>query len=403
MNRTTRVLPLLLGLLAVPHQASANAGTPLLWAGMIHLTVGNAVIGVVEGLLLGWWFGLPRARAIAVMIVANYASAWLGGVLIGGAIAGSLPTDLNSGWRWLWGMVGITYCLTLLLELPFVAWLFRATHGGLNRILRASLAIQSVSYLLLFGCYWMASDTSLYTQVKVVRASDLSLPQSVQIYYIDSSDGHIYQRGIRGSGNRKIMELHSADVNDRLFVRSSDANPDRWDLVARLETRDRRGPKVVPILTNMDVDAAPDWRTVRADPTKYPGTSVIFGSVSPLGSAATSPWEFRTGSYPVQGLRAARRATGENFHFSYETPFGAWAVRNAVHLPSDKVLFQLGANQICVFDPASRRVALLWRGRGPVPIIERHPPNPADQPTGSDRSDGAASRPNGRSTRVTEE
>ncbi len=56
---------------------------------------------------------------------------------------------------------------------------------------------------------------------------------------------------------------------------------------------------------------------------------------------------------------------------AYETPFGAWPVRNAVHLPSDKVLFQLGDDQICGFDPVNRRVALLWRGRGAVPVIKK--------------------------------
>ena len=61
--------------------------------------------------------------------------------------------------------------------------------------------------------------------------------------------------------------------------------------------------------------------------------------------------------------------TSESVRFSYETPFGAWTVRNAVHLPYDKVLFQLGDDQICAFDPVRRRVGLLWRGRGPVPVI----------------------------------
>ncbi len=46
-------------------------------------------------------------------------------------------------------------------------------------------------------------------------------------------------------------------------------------------------------------------------------------------------------------------------------------IRNAVQLPSDKALFQLGENQICVFDPATRQVALLWRGRGPVAVMEK--------------------------------
>jgi hypothetical protein len=46
-------------------------------------------------------------------------------------------------------------------------------------------------------------------------------------------------------------------------------------------------------------------------------------------------------------------------------------IRNTVQLPSDKALFQLGEDQICVFDPTTRQVALLWRGRGPVAVMEK--------------------------------
>ena len=46
-----RILVLLVGVLAfVPQIASANAGTPLMWAGLLHLVVGNALIGFGEGI-----------------------------------------------------------------------------------------------------------------------------------------------------------------------------------------------------------------------------------------------------------------------------------------------------------------------------------------------------------------
>jgi hypothetical protein len=98
--------------------------------------------------------------------------------------------------------------------------------------------------------------------------------------------------------------------------------------------------------------------------------------VQALGSATNSQWEFWAGFWPMEGLGASQKATGKRLGFSYETPFGAWSVRNAVHLPNDKVLFQLGDDQICGFDPAQRRVALLWHGRGPVAVIETAISNP---------------------------
>lgn len=354
-------------LLAFPAQAWANAGTPLMWAGMLHLVVGNALIGLLEGALLGWLFGAPRGRAMSTMILANYISAWLGGLMIRGAIVDRLPMDLDNGWMWFWVMVAVTYGITLALEWPFVAWCFREVGDWLGGSLRSSIVVQGISYILLFGWYWAASGTSLYTQMDIVPASELDLPESVGVYYIRPADGSVCRRELAGGIEQKVFDLQSADGDDRLFVRRNSADTNRWDLMARRETDDRRQPELIEVRTNLAGQAAADLRMTENGP---PGTWFSMGEAPRIGSAIHSPWEFRAGFWPVEGLRGHQKATGERVHFSYETPFGAWTVRNAVHLPSDIVLFQLGENQICGFDPGARRVALLWHGRGPVAVIE---------------------------------
>ena len=305
------------------------------------------------------------------MILANYVSAWVGGLFIRNAIVQSLPMDLNNGWKWFWIMVVVTYGLTLLLEWPFIAWIFRGTQGWMRRSLRASLVVQSASYLLLFGWYWMASGTSLYTKMNIVAPAELSFPESVLVYFIAQRDGNVYKRRLVGGAEEKVFDLHSTDNNDRLFARASASDAQRWDVVARLETSDRSNPRFVDVLTNLPVEAAADWSSTHSDPPRFDGTWFNFGEVQNLGSTANSRWKFWAGFWPVEGLRAANEITGEAIRFSYETPFGAWTVRNAVHLPSDQALFQFGHDQICVFDPQSRRVALLLRGRGPVAVIEK--------------------------------
>jgi hypothetical protein len=154
-----------------------------------------------------------------------------------------------------------------------------------------------------------------------------------------------------------------------LLVRPSEADASRWDLVARLETGDDQHPRFGKIQVDLLLEAAPDRANTSTGPHHDEGTWFNFGQVPCLGEARDRRWEFWAGFWPVEGLEATHKETGECVRFSYETPFGAWAVRNAVHLPTDKVLFQLGDDQICAFDPATRRVALLWRGRGPVAVI----------------------------------
>ena len=377
MKRPLLFVFAILCLVAFPQHAWANAGTPLMWAEMLHLVLGNAVIGLGEGLLLAWLFSVPKGKSVLVMILANYASAWLGGLFLRGAILRKLPMDLDNGWRWFWVMVVLTYCMTLVLEWPFIAWCFRGTQGWFRRSVRASLVLQSASYVLLFGWYWMASGTSLYTKMKIVAPADLSLPESVLVYFIAPKDGKVYARHLVGGDEQLIYDLHSTDANDRLLIRASTPDSNVWDLVARLETKNYNNPKFVVIRTNMQVEATPDWRSTHTDPPQYEGTWFSFGKAQALGSAKNGQWEFWAGFWPMGGLRASNKGTGERVQFSYETPFGAWTVRNAVHLPSDKALFQLGADQICAFDPTSKKVALLWHGRGPVPIIERPKVEPA--------------------------
>jgi len=126
-----------------------------MWAGMLHLTFGNALIGIGEGLLIAGVFKLPKRRCIGWMIAANYLSAWVGGIGLN-MIAARLDWNLYCAWRLFWLFVVTTYVVTILLEWPLVALCFRKQDRKLPRTFKASLLAQSASYLLLFGWYWGA-------------------------------------------------------------------------------------------------------------------------------------------------------------------------------------------------------------------------------------------------------
>src|SRR5262245_20873331 len=115
MNCRLRFLLLTAFLCALSQHASANAGTPLMWAGAFHLLVGNLIIGVIEGLLLISWFRVPRGHVIGIMMLAKYASAW-GGAYLVNAILPRLSLDLTNAWPWFWIMVAVTFGFTLVLE-----------------------------------------------------------------------------------------------------------------------------------------------------------------------------------------------------------------------------------------------------------------------------------------------
>ncbi len=370
MKRKRNILLIML-LCAIPSVVQANAGTPLMWAGTFHLLFGNLLIGLLEGIILAKVFGLPKRKCISLLILANYLSAWLGGFIIAKSISYNLPMGLHTAWSLLGLMVIITYLCTLLLEFPFVAFAFRGDPSWLRKSIIGSLLIQTVSYSILFGWYWLASGTTLYTNTEVVDISSISLPEKIFVYFISADDGDVYAGSLKHRQWQKIFDLNSTHRNDRLLIRPSSQDKKSWDLIARLEVPDRQKPKLVTIRKQISSVGAPAWRDINSNSSQYSGSWFNFGKVPKLGDAESSSWEFWSGFWPIEGFHGIESNSGKEISFSLETPFVAWAVRNATHLPTDKILLQLGYDQICVYDPERQQIALLTNGRGPVAVVAK--------------------------------
>jgi hypothetical protein len=357
--------------LALAGVARADAGTPLMWAGMLHLVLGNLIIGIGEGIILALVFRLRKVKTIGIMIAANYFSAWVGGFFLRSEIVTSVPLDLYNAWRFLWIMVAVTYVLTLILEFPFVAFALRKDKKWLLKSIIASLVVQTASYAVLTGWYWTASAKSLYTDAHVVRLAEMDAPQDVTMYFISADDGDVCKMRIDGAEKTRVFDLNSKGLNDCLFLQSSAPDGNNCDMVACLATDDSRHPDLVTIRESFRADV-PQYGQDRHKQREHDhDTWANFGDVARLGAANSSQWEFWCGDWAGEGLSGVRKDTGARLWLSYETPFGQWMVRNATHLPGDKVLFQLGDNQICLYDPETKRVALVTKGRGPVAVIEK--------------------------------
>lgn len=356
---------ILLAALLLPWTASANAGTPLMWAGLLHMWVGNAVIGVAEGLLLALCFNLRGRRCVPLMIMANYTSAWIGWVGLV-ALSDKLNWNLYNAWRQFWWLVGAAYVLTLLLEWPFVAGCFWRQANWLKRSIRASLIVQTLSYLLLFGWYWGASGTSLYTELRVVSPAEMQLPAGARLFFIGSKDGRLYEMDLDSKRTRIVGEVVSTNRDDRLLFRAVPTNTQHaelclhrgweWYDVPRLETLAR------PFWsTNVWAETQDDWRR---------NLWMSFGRAAVLRSATNSGVVFWTGFWAREGLKAWNAKEGVRFRAAWETPFSRWMVRAATHLPGDQVIFQLGEDQICLLDAPTRRIARIAEGRSPVVALK---------------------------------
>ncbi len=367
--KTRIALSFALCLLGLPTPVLANAGTPLMITGTYYLLFGNALIGVAEGALLARIFRLPYRKSIGLLVLANYFSAWVGCGFLRDAMVSHASLDLHSAWPFFWTMVAATYGMTLVFELPFVAVALRKKPRWLFKSLWGSIVIQTASYALIFGWYWMVSGTSLFTETEVVALSDMSLPEEVLVFYISAGDGDVYMKPLVGSGEEKVHELNSSGLDDRLLFQGSSEDEDHQELVVRVVNK-QRGVEFVSLVKSFSADSVPAFDEVVAH-LERDGNWFSFGPAARLGNAQESPWEISTGFWPLEGLRAERSGAEDSWiRVSYETPFGHWHARNAIHLPSDQVLFQLGTDQICVYDPETRQISLVAKGRGPTAVLK---------------------------------
>ncbi len=360
MRRTIKLWLPVIVLAFTPAVAYADAGTPLLWASGFHLLIGNAVIGIAEGLILWRLFRPKRAGCIPIMIAGNYFSAWVGGVFLASAIVGRLDLDLYNARRWLWCMVAITYLLTLLLEWPFVALCLRKTDGWFRKSIWGSLVVQSASYLVLFGWYWAASGKSLYTDMAVVQPSVISLPKETTLYYMTENNADIYAWDLGEGKTRKIRALTSLNSSDVLQLEQA-RTPGRWDL--------RVGPDRFSATETTQEILSADMSCVVAEP---PGAGLRPGGEVPRFRTDKSGWQFYFG-WMAGHLDGENAKEGRNLDLSLETPFVIWPVYFPTQLPSGQVVFQLGRNQICILDPNQRKIALLAKGRSPLITMKDRP------------------------------
>ena len=74
--KKSKLIILIVLITLFPSTVFANVATPIMWASFFHLFIGNAIIGIIEGLILIKLFKLKKIKKISLLILANYFSTW---------------------------------------------------------------------------------------------------------------------------------------------------------------------------------------------------------------------------------------------------------------------------------------------------------------------------------------
>ena len=378
--------------------AHANAGTPLMWLGALHLVIINLVIAGVEALILKIIARIRFGRALFASLIANFASALVGLFLLLPRASQSLEDasgiPLDAANAHMLRFVLLAFLTTLAVEAPIV-YLVTRKKARPRRLLVAFLLAQLATYAALLWIYNGASNASATRLTRDHTMSFVARDHPATVYYINHTDGDLWRVGLNGTGRERIgpIDLFSSPIPDghsyfddfeRIHnqVLSIDPNPTGGENLIALRDLGREEQKQT-LIENLPHALGP-----------RPSPSVDIVTMDTRPPDRTLP-KVTAGFWAFDGLSIYPRGTHDNawkdsWSVAYETPLAAWRVRRVTVLPDDLIVFELGDRQICVLDPHTRTLGVLAEGRSnlitmpgaryreEVPFIPAAPPAAPD-------------------------
>jgi len=329
-----------------------------MWATMSHLLLGNIALGIFEGALLVRFFKAPKAKSIGLLIGANYLSSAAGMAALAASVELRKSLNIENIQFWFWIAVLAAFVMTVVIEFPFILWVFREQANRLRNSIRATLLIHIISYPLLFGWYLLPSRASIITRAEIVPVESLDLPKGHQLYYISEEGDCIIRSDLFGDEKDVLSRVDARDPNDRLMAKKSDNG---YDLYLNFDDDKKQSQQL--LLSKGFSELAPTSDV----PRTQGGSWFNFGDVPKI---AESEWTYRTGFWALEGIRG-ESSENQTFRYAMEMPLAMWEIRNATHLEGDYVVFQLGRNQICILQPQLKKIALIARGKGPVVVVAK--------------------------------
>jgi hypothetical protein len=337
----------------------ANAGTAMMWMPLLHLSIGNIVIAVVEALLV--WAVLRQSlpRCFWIMLAANYTSAGLGLILRGrfndlvAPLFGE-PDIFNASAR-LMAFAAAAFVLTLLVEAPFTLWLTKRAGLRVWWGVAALLIANAVSYTGLAVLYSRASAQTLLVTLTPVRTGPhVPGDDAYEIWYLDAQTDRVHAVGLDGSHRRQISQTTYPDATYLAVLADEDSV-----LASSVKNYSTERVAALPkgSVATADEGRVPAWYG-DIDARRFPGlTESVKAWVGEWAGRTTYLWD--------EG--PPRR---ELLELAHENALESWRIAYVTVLPDTRLVFQLGRDQICVADPDQKTLALIARGRGPIVIRE---------------------------------
>jgi hypothetical protein len=350
--------------LLAPGVAWGNVPAAYVFIGALHLVLGCALLGLVEGWLIARLFKTPPRKTILSLVFANYFSAAVGVVFLL-PLMSLIPASLNHVTAYVWTSVAVYFLATVIVEWPFVFALFKTDPRWLPRSIQASLVAQGATYGALILLYaWGGWQQNLDRVDRDFAA--WAEPRTV-VYFLAPDDRALYRIRLKDAKVEPVLELPARGQRVHLQVARSSPGADGLDL--------RIGDQVV--LRNVGRLQSP------AEKTPYEGCPDpdAYHCLVDLRPGTDGDWHVR--SLYARAIEARNERSGAEFYVGMETIFLRFSMTGVTSLPGNQVLFQArsahlpwrdhGRPQICLLDLETRKLAVIAEGHSPVAFVESPP------------------------------
>lgn len=366
-------LSLLFSLFTAP--AYADAGTPLMWVSSFHLTIGNAIIGAIEGLLIARWWKVKGGYAAGIMILANYISTIAGFVLyylltVAGGIEDPSAIEFSLLKLVLVVSILVLFALTVIIEWPFVRITFRKALQPIKNpwlnALKASLIVNSISYTWLIILILVFGNINVVTRTVYDPEASFLKNRTGHVYYYDDSKQAVCRVTLDGKKDTFTVPASLSDdfgTWSFLYAKKS-SKSGSWDLCVRNKEANENKDKV--ILKSFS-KAATDvfyFYGKRKNEVSY-STFQAMDFRKPSDIKCYISVEF----WANPGLTVEDRKTGKEDSYGLETGFMMNFSRRPTVLPGDIVIWELGG-RIMAMDLNTRHITQLARGKSPVVTLD---------------------------------
>lgn len=373
-------------LILVPSFSMANAGTPLLWVSALHLVFGNAIIGVIEGLILAKLLKIAKLRSVMVMIVANYTSAVMGVGFL--QIIDMINIESIQYFFFEYLKVSITVIiiaiivLTIFIEVPFCYFLEKKSHRGWKSAFRASLIIQTVSYILISPIYLKVSNFEISPPWEVRKISSARNVKGF-ILFLNNDGKSVSKINLESLFNNQLLENWDTKVfNGYLYVDLENKSDLNLKIIGSSDEKLKKEidfslKSTIPsnrldhkwfdrFKMNIEIKNKPDFETthVQSHFKECFREEVDY-------SAGKNIWKVDwIGTWAAEGFRFSKKSNSkETIGMSVESPPFWWAPSCVTILQDDQVVMEYGP-YILFLDLKNRIAFPVGIGRSPVVILE---------------------------------